>query len=172
VVTFTVIALAGGWPGEIALNGKCTWNIPTRRGFLATSVGAVTASTFTNKVRSAGSTFNLWAFGDAHVGTDERNGRKSLAEAISQSEFGGKEGGPPFDWDIAVNVGDMSGAQGLPVDQEGRRLFANFVHSKNTSEKIFTTFAETTTAVALINQMHGGSRNGLIYLANTPSSRE
>jgi len=101
-------------------------NMPTRRGFLATSVGAVAASTFTNRVRSAGSTFNLWAFGDAHVGTDEAHGRKSLAEAISQSEFGGNEGGPPFDWDIAVNVGDISGAWGLPVDEEGEEIVRQF----------------------------------------------
>ena len=50
--------------------------------------------------------FRLWAFGDAHVGTDRQSGRESLAEAIRQSEFGGAQGGPPFDWDIAVDVGD------------------------------------------------------------------
>jgi hypothetical protein len=60
------------------------------------------------------------------VGTDERNGRESLVEAISQSEFGGNEGGLPFDWDIAVNLGDMSGAQGLPVDQEGEEIVRQF----------------------------------------------
>ena len=124
-------------------------NMPSRRGLLATSMGAVAASAFTSKVRSAGSTFSLWAFGDAHVGTDESmedvlgsrsgrsgtrhlegNGRKSLAEAISQSEFGGKEGGPPFDWDIAINVGDMSGARGLPVDQEGEEIVRQFLALK------------------------------------------
>jgi hypothetical protein len=40
--------------------------------------------------------FRLWAFGDAHVG-------------FSQSEFGGKEGGPAFDWNIAINVEDICG---------------------------------------------------------------
>jgi hypothetical protein len=73
--------------------------------------------------------FRLWAFGDAHVGTDRRFGRDSLAEAISQSEAGGSEGGPAFDWDIAVDVGDMSGAHHhLPDDAEGlelRRQFAS-----------------------------------------------
>ena len=65
----------------------------------------------------------LWAFGDAHVGTDKAYGRSSLAEAISQFEFGGAEGGPPFDWDIAIDVGDMSGAHhSLPDDAEGEEV--------------------------------------------------
>src|SRR4051794_13656733 len=58
--------------------------------------------------------FHVWAFGDAHVGTDIRRGRESLAEALRQSESGGAEGGPAFAWDIALNVGDLSGAQGSP----------------------------------------------------------
>ena len=65
----------------------------------------------------------LWAFGDAHVGTDKLHGRSSLAEAISQSEFGGVEGGPAFPWDIAIDVGDMSGAHhSLPDDAEGEEV--------------------------------------------------
>lgn len=71
--------------------------------------------------------FRVWAFGDAHVGTDKAHGRDSLGEAISQSERGGAEGGPPFDWDIAIDVGDMSGAHhGLPDDDEGRELRRQF----------------------------------------------
>ncbi|MGV0779351.1 hypothetical protein [Mycolicibacterium sp. XJ775] len=67
--------------------------------------------------------FRLWAFGDAHVGTDNQFDRESLADAIRQSEYGGAEGGPPFDWDIAVDVGDMSGAHhSLPDDAEGREV--------------------------------------------------
>ncbi|MDI3313733.1 MAG: metallophosphoesterase [Mycobacterium sp.] len=71
--------------------------------------------------------FRLWAFGDAHVGTDKRFGRNSLAEAISQSEFGGSEGGPPYSWDIAIDVGDMSGAHySLPDDAEGLEVRRQF----------------------------------------------
>lgn len=67
--------------------------------------------------------FRLWAFGDAHVGTDKAFGRESLAEAIRQSEFGGSGGGPPFDWDIAIDAGDMSGAHhALPDDAEGAEV--------------------------------------------------
>ncbi len=71
-------------------------------------------------------TFRLWAFGDAHVGTDKARGRESLAEAITQTECGGSEGGPPFEWDIALDVGDMSGAGGPPVDFEGQEVARQF----------------------------------------------
>src|ERR1022692_2088651 len=99
----------------------------TRREFLLTTVGATALAVWQVKnARTAGKTFQLWAFSDTHVGTDDKNGRKSLAEAIAQSEFGGREGGPPFDWDIAINAGDMSGAQGLPLDEEGEEIVRQF----------------------------------------------
>ena len=40
--------------------------------------------------------FNLWVFGDAHVGTDLAKGRESLADALRTSEQGGTAGGPAF----------------------------------------------------------------------------
>ena len=67
----------------------------------------------------AGNTFSLWAFGDAHVGTDIKRGRHSLAEALRTSERGGSAGGPAFAWDIAIDIGDMSGGQEVPDDDEG-----------------------------------------------------
>lgn len=57
----------------------------------------------------------LWVFGDAHVGTDRTFGRESLAEAIRDSE-------EAFDWDIAIDVGDMSGGQSVPQDDEGEEV--------------------------------------------------
>ena len=75
-------------------------------------------------------TFKLWAGGDAHVGTDlERANRRSLAEAILQSEQGGAEGGPPFDWDIMLDVGDLSGSQTPPDDDEGRVVARQYAAS-------------------------------------------
>ena len=65
---------------------------------------------------SEGNKLRLWAISDAHVGTDIRFGRRSLAEAIQQSED--PETG--FDWDIAVNLGDFSGNQTPPDDEEGQ----------------------------------------------------
>lgn len=57
----------------------------------------------------------IWAFGDAHVGTDLQHGRESLADAIRHSE--------EFGWDIAIDTGDMSGAHhSLPDDAEGSEV--------------------------------------------------
>jgi len=70
--------------------------------------------------------FRLWAFGDCHVGTDLRHGRESLSGAIRTSEHGGAGGGRPFDWDVAVDVGDMSGGQSTPADDEGREIVRQF----------------------------------------------
>ena len=77
--------------------------------------------------------FRLWVFSDAHVGTDMKNGRESLATALRQSEstFG-------FDWDIALDLGDMSGAQGTPKDPEGQEVVRQFsVLTKHRREDIY-----------------------------------
>ena len=74
--------------------------------------------------------FVLWACGDAHVGTDLRNNRKSLADAILQSE----EGQSSFDWDIMLDVGDMSGSQTPPTDEEGQEVVRQYsVMTKHSS---------------------------------------
>ena len=103
----------------------------SRRKFLATtSLAAVgssirPASSFAQSAPS--DAFSLWAFSDAHVGSDRRYGsRESLVEAISQSEFGTDDGAPPFDWNIAVDLGDQSGAQHLPDDPEGQEVVRQF----------------------------------------------
>jgi len=74
-----------------------------------------------------GNAFRLWAMGCAHVGTDLRvAARESLAEAIFQSEHGGQEGGPSFRWDIALHLGDLSGTQTGPDDDEGQEAVRQF----------------------------------------------
>ncbi len=70
--------------------------------------------------------FNVWVFGDAHVGTDLKRGRESLADAIRASEVGGSEGAPPFHWDLALDIGDMSGGQDVPQDAEGAEVVRQF----------------------------------------------
>jgi hypothetical protein len=55
------------------------------------------------------------------VGSDKKNGRESLATAIRQSE-----GASGFRWDIALNLGDMSGEQGTPKDLEGEEIVRQF----------------------------------------------
>ena len=66
-------------------------------------------------------TFHVWVFADAHVDSDKRGGRESLAEAFRQSESA-----LGFDWDIALDLGDMSGAQGTPKDSEGEEIVRQF----------------------------------------------
>ena len=63
--------------------------------------------------------FRVWACGCCHIHSDLHHGRRSLGEAIEQSERGGEEGGPSFDWDIMLNLGDLSGTQGPPQDADG-----------------------------------------------------
>lgn len=72
-------------------------------------------------------TFRLWATSDAHVGTDlKHHKRESLADAIRHSERGGDDGGPAFEWDIALHLGDSSGNQGSPKDDEGELVRHQF----------------------------------------------
>ena len=75
----------------------------------------------------------------SHVGTDLGFGRESLADAIRQSEQGGEEGGPAFDWDIAVVLGDHSGGQTTPTDEEGREIVRQFgVSDRHPREHFYT----------------------------------
>src|SRR6187399_2542145 len=94
-----------------------------RRAFCGTSGAMLAGASLTGALSEAAPpdaassrVFRLWAMGDSHVGTDLKRGRESLADAIRQSEQGGKEGGPAFEWDIAVHVGDLSGGQESPTD--------------------------------------------------------
>ncbi|MBS3763397.1 MAG: metallophosphoesterase [Planctomycetes bacterium] len=88
------------------------------------------------------STFKLWAMGCSHVGTDRRAGnRDSLGNAIRQSENGGEEGGPPFDWDIAIHLGDLSGTQESPDDDEGGEVVRQFAAAQEHRREDFYNLA-------------------------------
>ena len=80
----------------------------------------------------------LWAIGDSHVGTDLRRNRRSLAEAIRHSE---EDGGPAFDWDIALHVGGLSGNQGSPDDEEGREVVRQFAAARRHRREQFYNLA-------------------------------
>ncbi|MGB2820683.1 MAG: metallophosphoesterase [Phycisphaerae bacterium] len=94
-----------------------------RREFLV-AAGAAAVATVAPKATLAAEakTFRLWATGCAHVGTDKRHKRESLADAIRQSEDA--HGG--FGWNVALHVGDISGNQGFPDDREGREIVRQF----------------------------------------------
>jgi hypothetical protein len=97
---------------------------------------AITACLFCGLAPAAApppSVFRVWVFADAHVGTDKTNGRDSLAAALQQSE--GQAG---FAWDIALDLGDMSGAQGTPKDDEGKEIVRQFgVLQRHRREQIY-----------------------------------
>ncbi len=119
-----------------------------RRAFLSSPTIAACAGTLTLPglyvLGNEGQTqrqFRLWACGDSHVGTDLRQKRESLADAIRQSEFGGEQGGPPFDWDIALHVGDLSGNQGSPNDEEGQEVVRQFGAAKKHRREDFYNLA-------------------------------
>jgi hypothetical protein len=104
-----------------------------RRNFILQSTAAAAAATLDPLTRPLGAQppaqprkFRLWATSDPHVGTDLRKGRQSLRACIEDSEAGGQEGGPPFDWDIALMLGDFSGSQGTPDDDEGAEIVRQF----------------------------------------------
>jgi hypothetical protein len=60
-----------------------------------------------------------------------------LADAIRQSERGGQEGGPSFAWDIAFHLGDLSGTQDIPDDDEGREVVRQFDALRDHSRECF-----------------------------------
>ena len=78
---------------------------------------------------------NLWFTACAHVHSDLQHGRRSFAEAIEQSEKGGADGGPPFDWDAMLFFGDFTGTHHAPTDAKAgpvlEQLDAGQKHSRN-----------------------------------------
>jgi hypothetical protein len=94
-------------------------------GMTATPIcGSLSAQNTARQAKGRGETpkkFRVWVFADAHVGSDKKHGRESLAEAIRQSESA-----TGFEWDIALDLGDMSGEQGTPKDPEGAEIVRQF----------------------------------------------
>ena len=94
---------------------------------------AVFAHGYAHATEPAPRTFRVWVFADAHVGTDKQFGRESLATALRQSESP-----TGFDWDIALDLGDVSGAQGTPKDAEGEEVVRQFnVLERHRREQIY-----------------------------------
>jgi hypothetical protein len=66
-------------------------------------------------------TLRVWVFSDAHVARDKQQGLESLARALRQSESTAG-----FDWDIALDLGDLCGDLGLSKDAEGAEIVRQF----------------------------------------------
>ena len=127
--------------------------------------GSLSAQNTARQAKGRGETpkkFRVWVFADAHVGTDKKHGRESLAEAIRQSESASG-----FEWDIALDLGDMSGEQGTPKDPEGgdrppiRRAEAAPPRGH------LRPIRAITTAVVSMNRRPGGGANGSTPPAST-----
>lgn len=103
---------------------KCLTFLAVQGLATALACGSLLAQKAVTTARESDETpkrFRVWVFADAHVGSDKKQGRESLAEAIRQSE---SESG--FNWDIALDLGDMSGEQGTPKDPEGEEIVRQF----------------------------------------------
>jgi hypothetical protein len=75
----------------------------------------------------------VWVFSDAHVARDKQHGVESLARALRQSESASG-----FDWDIALDLGDLCGDLGLPKDAEGAEIVRQFgVLKKHRREQVY-----------------------------------
>ncbi len=121
---------------EFARRSTQVLGLGTVTGALAATAPAVAVET------KSARTFRLWATSDAHVGTDLRHHkRESLADAIRQSERGGDEGGLPFEWDVAVHLGDFSGNQGSPKDDEGELVVRQFGAARRHAREQFYSVA-------------------------------
>ncbi len=80
-------------------------------------------------------TFRLWVTSDAHVDADKAFGRLSLADAITDAEEGGDQGGPAFEWDVMLHLGDL--LAGVPGDEQGREVQRQVAASKKHAPEDF-----------------------------------
>jgi len=97
-----------------------------RRDFLIGAALIPAAFAFCTNRPARRRQLRVWVTSDPHVGNDSRQvegrqPRESLAEAIRQSESS-----LGFDWDLALCLGDFSGHQGLPPEEEGRQVVHQF----------------------------------------------
>jgi len=83
-------------------------------------------------------TLNIWIAACAHVHSDLQHGRRSFAEAVEQSENGGGDGGPPFDWDVMLYLGDFTGTHHPPTDNEATAVLDQLeAGQKHTRDQIY-----------------------------------
>jgi len=107
----------------------------SRRGILTISVLAVVA-TFTT-AQADDSPLVVWATSCIHSPQDIKFGRASLAKVIRQSE-GFFDDAPGFDWDIAIDCGDMTASQFPPTAEDGHLIIAQFrALQKHAREQIY-----------------------------------
>lgn len=108
------------------------WVLAALFGIQAQTPATIPSGSKQDSARTA-RTFRVWVFSDGHVASNLERGYQSLATPLRQSE--GPHG---FDWDIALNIGDLSGSQGTPKDDEGREIVWQYgVLRKHPREAIY-----------------------------------
>ena len=108
-----------------------------------------------------GDSFSLWFLAMRTSERTQPRADRRLADALPASEQGGDGGGPPFHWDIAIDIGDMSGGQDLPDDEEGE-VVRRFRSGKTSAREDVCNIAAITIAAVCLSRRPGGGRNGLI----------
>src|SRR5262247_2630244 len=125
-----------------------------KAGIAGLATPAVAAAAQSATTSREGARFNLWVISDCHVGTDKAASAgiqhgligfrpppvypESLAEALRTSEEGGRFGGPPIEWDIALNLGDYAGFWDAPEDEQGREVIRQYaVLKQHRREQIY-----------------------------------
>ena len=103
---------------------------------------------YVNGCLVASSTFTLWVFGDAHVGTDLRLGRPSLADALRTSGQGEPDSGPPIDRDIAMDIAICRAARTCRKTLRGMGSLGSSASSRSILARPSTT--ETGAALAFV----------------------
>ena len=100
---------------------------PMTRIFQLLLVTLITAASAAAREPESKRVFRLWAMGCSHVDSDiKHDNRESIGEAVRQSEGRNGDEAPPFDWDIAVHLGDLSATQGYPTDEVGLEVVRQF----------------------------------------------
>ena len=95
-------------------------------------------------------------------------------DALRQSEEGGELGGPPFRWDIALDLGDNAGLWDLPDDKQGAEVARQYgVLQEAQREDIYPVAGNHDASPgarhrAKASRPTGGSANGSIRWARIP----
>lgn len=114
------------------------WGDRTKQHAWRQQIAIVVAILFSVPVAHADDApFVVWATSCIHSPQDIRFGRASLSKVIRQSE-GFFEDVPGFDWDIAIDCGDMTASQFPPTDADGHVITLQFeALRKHAREQIY-----------------------------------
>jgi hypothetical protein len=144
----------------------------TRRRFVRDSAAGITLANVAPGLAAdapAAKQLRLWAIGDA------RRHRSAAAASRWPRPFGSRSRAArtarrPSDWDIAISVGDFSGNQRPPEDDEGAEVVRQYAAATKHRARTSTTSPPIMTPAARVSRRSGGSASGLTQLAKAENS--